>query len=184
MFNRKDAIAIEAVALASQAGPENCGLHRFYQDNHRATLGQRFDASTSEPSGGGGVHPSSNPYGPLSAYDEGTEGEGPSSLVPAARHAAADPGLERRHHRWRLAPGGHPPHSNLRRCAWRVAPRAAWRAALQAAWRVVSRAAWRAAARRAASPAENNKEKKMPLNLILCCKHSKSAEFFWAPGLL
>jgi hypothetical protein len=86
MSDRNDAIAIEAVALASQAGAENCGLRRFYYNNHRATLGQRFDASTFVPSGGGGVHPSSNP--------QGTKGEGPSSLVPAARHAAADPGLE------------------------------------------------------------------------------------------
>ena len=40
------------------------------------------------------MYPSSNLYDPLSGFDEGTEGEGPSSLVPAARHAAADPGLE------------------------------------------------------------------------------------------
>jgi hypothetical protein len=94
MSNRNDTIAIEAVALVSQAGPENCGLLRFYYDNHRTTLGQRFGASTFVPSGGGGVHPRSISYGPLSAYNEGTEGEGPSSLVPAARHAAGDPGLE------------------------------------------------------------------------------------------
>jgi hypothetical protein len=74
MSNRNDAIAIEAVALASQAGPENFGLHRFHYDNHRATLGQRFDASMFVASGGGGMHPSSNLYDPLSGFDEGTEG--------------------------------------------------------------------------------------------------------------
>jgi hypothetical protein len=74
MSNRNDAIAIEAVALASQAGPENFGLHRFHYDNHRATLGQRFDASMFVPSGGGGMHPSSNLYDPLNGFDEGTEG--------------------------------------------------------------------------------------------------------------
>ena len=48
--------------LASQAGPANCGLYRYYLQNNRATLKQRFDAITFVPIEGGGVHPSGNRY--------------------------------------------------------------------------------------------------------------------------